>query len=209
MKRLEPMGFDLAQCLRELSEFKDLLDSNDELSERKHILKFFRSRRQLASQICHVSLSIKSVDCLAFEFDIFGDFVCDVSIGDTTEGAYCFVEFEDAKRDSIFVKRPKKSTPEFSPKFEHGYSQIVDWFYKIDDLRKTHSLQARFGVSDLHYEGVLVIGRDKHLDEPELHRLRWRSRHLIVNSKTIICLTYDRLYQILSQKLEMLRNLAG
>jgi hypothetical protein len=209
MKKFAHYQFDLQQCELELSEFKQLLDTKAELSERGDILRFFRSRVQLALQIAMVVPVTMSAERYAFEFDIFGDFVCDLAIGDNRDGIYCFVELEDAKQNSIFVEKGKKHTKEFSSRFEHGYSQIIDWFHKLDDMQKSHSIHDRFGVHEIHYEGVLIIGRGAFLDDSDERRLNWRRRNVIVNSRTITCLTYDQLYFILRQKLNFLKYLAG
>ncbi|MEQ8960543.1 MAG: DUF4263 domain-containing protein [Coleofasciculus sp. C2-GNP5-27] len=60
-----------------------------------------------------------------------------VNNGDSVKKAYCFVEFENADSNSIFVDKPGKSSPEWSSRFEKCFSQIIDWFWKLDDLEKT------------------------------------------------------------------------
>ena len=53
-------------------------------------------------------------------------------VGDASSHAYCFIEFEDATETSIFKKTPKL-TPEWSPRFEHGFSQLVDWILWLEN----------------------------------------------------------------------------
>jgi hypothetical protein len=39
------------------------------------------------------------------EFDIFGDFTCDLANGDSTSKTFFLVEFEDAGPDSLFITK--------------------------------------------------------------------------------------------------------
>ena len=55
-----------------------------------------------------------------------GNFLSDLVVGDSVTQSYCFVEFEEAAPTSLFVSKPDISTPEWSPRFERGFSQIVD-----------------------------------------------------------------------------------
>jgi hypothetical protein len=54
-------------------------------------------------------------------------------------------------------------------------------------------LLARFGRHEIHFEAVLVIGRDTHLDAGEKQRLSWRNDNVAVNTKKIFCMTFDEL----------------
>lgn len=55
---------------------------------------------------------------IAYEFDVFGDFACDLAVGEQASGSYCFIEFEDAQQNSIFEKSGKKATREWSRRFD-------------------------------------------------------------------------------------------
>jgi Domain of unknown function (DUF4263) len=63
---------------------------------------------------------------LAFQFPFFGDFTADLLLGNKKAGEFCVVEFEDGREDSIFKKQPKRGNPEWSTRFEHGFSQLTD-----------------------------------------------------------------------------------
>ena len=67
--------------------------------------------------------------------------------------ACTFVELEDAGPRSLFVKHGDKSTREWSPRFDHGYSQVVDWFHKLQDMTHTATMEARFGKRAIDYTG--------------------------------------------------------
>jgi hypothetical protein len=48
---------------------------------------------------------------------------------------------------------------------------------------------------------VLIIGRDQHLQAGERLRMEWWQDHVVVNSKHIVCVTYDRLLEDLLYRL--------
>ena len=147
--------------------------------------------------------AIRRVDRVVREYNFFGAFRCDLAIGDSEAHAYTFVELEDAGTRSLFVKQGEKLARGWSPRFEHGYTQVVDWFYKLDDLAGTAELEARLGGRSVDYTGVLVVGRDQHMDAGESSRLRWRRERTIVISKRIVCVTYDQLHDDLTFRLDM------
>jgi Domain of unknown function (DUF4263) len=130
MKNFDPFQIDFGRCKNELAALRDLLDAFDSkiLREREHVLDFFRANRHIAALAGHFMPRVVNVDRLANEFDFFGDFAADVAVGDSKRRAYCFIEFENAAPDSIFVKAGKKASLEWARRFEKGYSQIIDWF---------------------------------------------------------------------------------
>jgi hypothetical protein len=111
-------------------------------------------------------------------------------VGEWERGAYCFVEFEDARKDSVFKKQGAKATREWGARFDHGYSQIIDWFHKLDGRSPGIDLLARFGLYEIQYEAILVIGRDA----PRRGRktaagLAYGQGH--GERQKIICMTFD------------------
>jgi len=112
MKTLEKIALSVDQCRKDLGEFKDLLDRKQSLSERRDILPFFRAHKHLAALVGSYNPRINRFDLVATEFSLFGDFACDLIIGDSVNRDFCFVEFEDASPQSVFIKKKGKSTPE-------------------------------------------------------------------------------------------------
>ena len=192
MKHFEEHTFDVIECRKEVLAFQALLAKHSDLTERQ-IRDFFRKHRHLSALCGLYNPAISRYDRIAWEYDLFGDFACDLAVGDSVKQAYCFFEYEDAGPKSLFVKEGKKSTLAWSPRFEHGYSQVVDWFYKLRDREKSDEFEARFGSRSIDYMGVLIIGRNKYLHAQDRMRLDWRKRHVVVDSKRIICVTYDEL----------------
>lgn len=195
MKIFETLAFSQTKCRKEVLDFKDLLAKSSTLEEGKHIMPFFRARKHLSALIGICNKRIGRYDLVAWEYDLFGDFSCDMAIGDSDSKAYCFVEFEDAGPRSLFVKQGNKATREWSPRFDHAYSQVIDWFYKMEDCRKSDEYQVRFGKRSVDYAGVVLAGRDQHMSEGERLRFEWRRQHVIVHSRNVLCLTYDELLQ--------------
>jgi hypothetical protein len=200
MKKLDPVVFDYALGRQQVTEFRNLLASKAELAESADILPFFRQRPHLSVLLGMYNARIGWADRLAYEFDIFGDFACDLAIGEWGTGSYCFIEFEDAYANSIFEKQGKKAARAWARRFDQGFSQIVDWLHKLDD-RAGYDFVSRFGRHTINYETVLVIGRDQHLDDGEKLRLEWRSSSIVVNSKRVHCITFDQLLSQLSTRL--------
>jgi hypothetical protein len=210
MKAFEPLQWDAGQCRKELVALQKLLASSASLKEREDILPFFKARRHLSGYLASYHADIINCDRLAYEFDLFGDFACDVAVGDSERGAYGFVEFEDASPNSIFVKKRGKSSPEWSPRFDHGFSQLIDWFCKLHDMEKTDDFEAKFGGRSIRFFGLLVVGRTEPLAAREVRRLKWREERVVINSNKIRCLTFDQLCADLLARMEtFLKRAAG
>lgn len=209
MKKLKDFNIDWASCVNELAEFKQFLSDHHELDERKQILPFFGARPNLSAAIGLLFPETFKVNKLAFEFDIFGDFKADLAIGDSATNHYCFIEFEDAKRNSIFQTGSTRYLADWSPRFEHGFSQISDWFWKLSDVQKTEGFEDRFGTRHINYYGILIIGRSHFIDNVAQKRLKWRQENILINSKHIYYYTFDKLYDSLYNKLQLFQSLLG
>jgi hypothetical protein len=201
MKALEEIVFDPDLCRREIAAFKKLLQSKAQLEERSDIQAFFKKRKQLSAFIGTFAIKMGLADRLAHEFPLAGDFTADIMLGNKDKGIFCAVEFEDGKPDSIFTKIPKKSTTEWGRRFEHGFSQLVDWFYSLDDFKKTERFARDFGHGHVTFLGLLILGRSAGVSEDDRNRLKWRTEKVRVDSHTVECLTFDDLYQHLEWRI--------
>jgi Domain of unknown function (DUF4263) len=179
-------------CRQQLQELQALLDSSADLGEAA-FHDFFEPRAHLRALVGLYNPSLASPDRLAWQYPIFGDFRCDFAVGDWARKSYTFVEYEDARPNSLFVKQGEKATRAWSLRFEGGFSQIIDWFYKLRVMTDTPDMEARLGKRSVRYTGVLIVGRDQHLQAGERLRLDWRQEHVVVNSRHIFCVTYDQL----------------
>ncbi len=108
MKEFTRIRFDLEQCLRDLAAFRVLLDSKEELEEGTDIKPFFENHHQLSACIgsCY-GWDVLNCDLLAFQYQLFGDFGCDLVVGDSQRTAYGFIEWEDAAAGSLFRQQGK------------------------------------------------------------------------------------------------------
>ena len=206
MKQFRPITLIKKQARKELEQFKALLDDAEkqELSERNDLLPFFAEHEQLIALMGTYNPKIERFDRIATEFDIFGDHTTDFAIGDSQEHQYCFVEFEDAARSSVFKKRGKKTTLEWSERFDHGCSQVIDWILWLENQKQTLAHIQRFGVGEIQFVGLLVVGRDKFLTDSSLkRRLSWRSEQVVVCSRKLHCITFDKLYTDLDLRLKL------
>lgn len=192
MKTFETIRFNPHHCRQELESFRRLLSSKGQLSERRDLLPLFTERRHLTALLGTLHPSISNMDRIAHEYDLFGDFACDFVVGDSERNAYCFVEFEDAEKNSVF-SQGTRPTSKWGSRFEKGFSQIVDWAYKLADTEKSDSFQERFGSQTIDSMSILVIGRSHFITSSELKRLEWRRKFVTVNSQQIRCMTYDQL----------------
>lgn len=198
-KQFSDLSFDFQTFKRQIEEYEDFL-KKEELDEKRDIQPFFHARPLLSAQIGTFFSDLQIPDKIAFEYDIFGDFACDLAVGNTKINAFCFVEFEDAKKDSLF-RLETKYKPSYGQRLEHGFSQILDWFCKIEALHGTQDVQDRFGAHKIEYSGLLIIGRNKFLNPSLRYRLNWRAANVQIASKKISIITFDDLLTILQMKL--------
>jgi hypothetical protein len=134
-----------------------------------------------------------SADVLAHEYPLYGDFKADLVVGDSSTHNYLLVEFEDGRPDSIFKKKAGKATPDWAPRFECAFSQLVDWLWMLDDMRSTQGFTTDFGDRRAKFHGLIVIGKGMSLDSQEKSRLRWREDKVMVDSSGVSIVSFEQL----------------
>jgi len=159
MKNLQPHNLAPSNCRNEWNAYSKLLATKPELSEQKDVLPFFKRCENLSLLICSYFPKIKTPDRFAHEFAINGDFVADLVVGDSKAHQYLLVEFENGTSDSIFKQKGKKATPDWAPRFESAFSQIIDWLWKLEDQRSTAAFESTFGSRRATFQGLIVIGK--------------------------------------------------
>lgn len=200
MKNLQEIRFSAEQCARELKDFRGLLNRSENLQEEVDLRPFFQRAQQLCAFIGTYMPDIGPANLLAYEFQVAGDFVADIVVGNRETQQFCMIELEDASAPGIFVSGHRRITG-WNPRFEHGFSQLVDWFYALVDLKGTERFARDFGYGHPIFHGLLVIGRSQHVSEEDRNRLRWRSERVLVDSHPIHCITYDELHLHLERRL--------
>jgi hypothetical protein len=200
MKKFKEHSFDFKACTEQLIEFEQLLSANPTLSEREVISPFFRKREHLTALLGTLHTNVYKFDRLAYELDLFGAFACDAAVGDSSSHAYCLVEFENADKDSIF-KKAGRATSDWSDRFEHGFSQLVDWMWILDDMRGKKAYRETFGCDEINGLSLLVIGRSNFLTDGERERLTWRRENIAIGKSKVHCFTFDELLDALKKKM--------
>jgi len=195
------VNFDLGSCRKQIYELGQLL-KKPQLSEKLDILPFFRERNQLCAFIGTFAPDIGPAPFIAREFSLLGDHCVDLIVANRRNKEYLVVEFEDGRTNSIFrdVGRSKR---DWSPRFEHGYSQLIDWFATLDDYKKTDKFRKEFGPGHITFSGMLIVGRSSGMSDDDQIRLDWRADKVIVDSHVISCLTFDDLHHILERRLRL------
>jgi len=202
MKTFEAISLDLATVSKELDELEVLLAAGTALNERAEIMPFFSSRKQLSAAIGYFGSVIELPDRFAFELDLFGDFTCDLASGDSTKNAYILVEFENALSNSIFLRLAKgKTMKRWSRDFEHGFSQLVDWAWRLSGEGPSDAFNRIFGARHASIRLLLIAGRENGLSSNDLTRLEWRAENISLGAFRMLCLTFDGVLNSLRRRL--------
>ncbi len=200
---LETVVFEPPKFLEELQAFDELLKSKADLSERKDIQPFFKKSKHLTAYMGTFALNIAVATEICFEYEIFGDFIADILLGSKQKKEFCVVEFEDGKQDTIFKKQKKRKNPEWSSRFEHAFSQIIDWFYCLEGHKNSDGFLATFGSGHTSFTGLLVMGRSASLDDTKKSRLKWRTDTVSIGRHKVSCITFDDLHAELQGKFNL------
>ncbi|BBK36747.1 hypothetical protein STAQ_18250 [Allostella sp. ATCC 35155] len=208
MRAFGEIGLDLDQIGADLDALERFLSEEKHRTERADILPFFKARPNLSAALGLTNSAIEAPDRVAFELDLFGDFVCDVANGDSSTNAFTLIEFEDAQEQSIFRKLDHgKSMKRWSPRFERGFSQLVDWAWRLSTEGGTSdALRRVFGNSHPDVHLLLVVGRDADLTGGDLNRLQWRSRNVSFGSYRMSCFTFDGILQSIRRRLQLAKQ---
>jgi hypothetical protein len=202
-KEFKQITLEPKRCRFQIDEFGALLKSKASLSEKDDIQPFFKKRPQISAFIGSYMRDSGPATDYAFEYPFYGDFAADLLVGDKSGRRFCVIEFEDARKDSIFKVPKSKSTTQWSQRFEHGFSQIVDWFTLLDDLKKTERFKKDFGHNHIRFSALLIIGRDAGVTGYDRVRLEWRTEKVRVDSHPVECVTFDGLYEHMDRHLKL------
>lgn len=193
MKNLQPHIFDPKNCRAEWNAYMAMLAANPVLSEQKDVLPFFKKSKDLSLLICSYFPKLAQPDHFAHEYELDGDFVADLVVGDAKANKYLLVEFENGAPDSVFRRKGNKATPDWAPRFEGAYSQLVDWLWKLEDKRSTADFENTFGSRRATFQGLIVIGKGMNLAPQERDRLKWRMDRTMIDSNAVSIVSFDEL----------------
>ncbi|BCH58573.1 hypothetical protein RvVAR0630_11970 [Agrobacterium vitis] len=208
MKKFKQLAIDISILDDDLHAFEMLLNAESHLKERDQIIPFFKQRPHLCAALGFLHGNIELPNLWSNELHLFGDFVCDAASGDSEANAFTLIEFEDAKEHSIFLKlADAKSMKHWSPRFEHGFSQIADWAWRLSTEGGGSSAFRRiFGDNDPVIHFVLIVGRDADLTDDDKARLRWRANNVSFGQYRMSCFTFDAVLGSLRRRLSLARQ---
>lgn len=189
---LAPWVYDEDAARVDLDALEAFLAARSALSERDDILPFLRTHPHLCALTGSYNRRANVYGRLGLEVPLFGQFTADLVTGDHTTRAYTLAEFEDGRPGSMFVQRGRQRT-EWSPRCEHGLSQLTDWLWLLDDQEYTQIFEELFGARPITATVVLIIGRDSGIAPGDRRRLEWRRDHVVINSQHLYCCTFDEL----------------
>jgi hypothetical protein len=202
--------FDKVQCQKELDEVKLLFNGCPDIEETKGsggyskgLQGIFEKRLQLFALMGKI---VFGEIATKWNKEVkFGDFRADFIIANNNEKKVCLIEFENAKTDSIFKQKTHSDstvTFEWSPKFDHGYSQILDWKYYA--MEEKESVKKDFSQKPKEIEFALFIGWNKYLQQSNFQeRFDFRKDKVTIESKAFYCMCFDSLIDELQEKLNL------
>lgn len=210
MIQLKELPYDRAASIADIDALEQRLkDVSAEIGETE-LHELFSDRPQLLLALGDIYGPIMLPGAYQDEQGLFGEFRTDFIVSDEERSRFLFIEFEDAKVDSIFKQKNHSGSTspsfEWSSRLEHGLSQVLDWHFRVDDYRSSSKITETFGPDFLTYEGLVVIGRDEFLRRQGLkRRFEWRVQKTVVDSKNIRCVTFDHLLRELQGRVKSLR----
>jgi hypothetical protein len=204
MSALHAISVDLKTATAELTSFKAWLATAGFVSETR-IVAEIRSRPHMACLLA-VTLGFSAPNLIRFELQMKGMFRTDLVLGNDALRQFGLIEFEDAMPDSIFRKGTKQYRY-WSPRIEHGFSQIVDWAWVRSDHPNDSVLVAGFGGRVATSAYAVICGRSTSLrDDTEEKRFAHRRASLKVEGQHALVLTYDEMVRYMEDNLSGLKS---
>jgi hypothetical protein len=206
MAALSKVHINLRALLKEIEQFRKFLAKNPR-GERKQFLPFFKKHPQLCLFLATFNDAVTTPTHIAPEFSLWGDFVCDLVTGNKQEGAFVFVEFEDAKKRSLFRKKKRRRNTLWGTRVEAAISQINDWMYRLYIEVGSVVHERDLGIRQLKSPvGLIVVGRRSEVSPTDRARLEWRSGNTRIGGSKVAIFTYDDLYDWLYGRARMFES---
>jgi hypothetical protein len=204
MSVFDSIRFNLRIADSELASFKAWLADIGFVGEKAMVAQI-RSRPHMACLLAS-TLGLQAPDMIKFEMDLKGMFRTDLVLGNHGSRRFGLIEFEDAQPNSIF----RKGTAQYrywSPRIEHGFSQILDWAWVRADHPDDSVLRAGFGGPVTTSAYAVICGRDASLrDDVERKRFTHRRDHMKVEGQPALVLTYDEMVAYMSDNLAVAKT---
>ena len=205
MALLNEITPDGAALLTEIEEFRQFLTTNPR-GERKHFLPFFGAHTQLCAFLGTLNDKVSSGTHVKAELPLWGDFVCDLAVGNLDDGAFVLIEFEDAGVKSLFQRKRKRKNNAWGQRVEQAMSQLTDWLFRLDSEGPSNQMERDFGTRNATVMGLIVVGRSQDVISYDRIRLDWRSQNTIVGGCKISIITYDDMLEWLDGRVALIRG---
>lgn len=204
MSLFDPIAFDLRRAEVELRSFESWFGKAGFVGE-KAIVAQIRARPQMAC-LLSAGLGLPVPDLIKFELQMKGMFRTDLVLGNDGLRRFGLVEFENAKQNSIFKGRAKQYRA-WSPRIEHGFSQIIDWAWVRNDHPNDSLLVSGFGGRIQASAYAVICGRSGSLRDPiEEKRFAHRRDALKIEGVPALILTYDEMIRLMDDNLRVLKT---
>lgn len=206
MSQFRPITYSLAKAEAELVSFRAWLDSRDFFGE-TDVVAEIRTREQMCCLLAS-NAGFSAPDLIGFELGLKGMFRTDLVFGNDHFRQFTLIEFEDAKRTSIFSGGSKQYR-HWSRRLEHGFGQVLDWAWIRTDHPDDTVLTAAFGGRIVESAYIVVCGRDTSLlDDIERKRFEHRRSEVRIEGKPVRLLTYDGMVRAMELSLESAKSFA-
>ena len=205
MSFLRTLDLDYGQAEKELAELRKFLNDNPIFKESK-IVKELKKRLHASCLIGSLIAGAPKPDLYKFEFPLLGTFRADLVVGSSHSRRFVLVEFEGAGVTSLFGPGGTALMRDWSKELEHGFGQLVDWAWQVNDAPGLTTLQSAFGCNIAGAVSLLVCGRDAHMDIAERKRFDYRATKVAIQGMITTVLTYDGLLVFLQDQIEAIKS---
>ncbi len=205
MSLFQKLDLDYGRAETELTELTVFLRDNT-LFKETTILQELKKRPHASCLIGSMIAGAPKPDLYKFEFTLLGAFRADLVIGTSRTRRFVFVEFEGGGASSLFGPKGTAQMRDWSHEFEHGFGQLVDWAWAINDAKRLPTLQSAFGCDIAGSVSLLVCGRDSQMDAAERQRFDYRSEKISIEGTITTILTYDGLIAFLRDQIEAIKS---
>jgi hypothetical protein len=164
MSQLRSIKFDVRKAERELKTFERFLQRHAFFKERK-VVAVLKKCPHLCCLVGPLVAGLPVPNVYKFEFQIQGLFAADLVIGNLDSQLFVLVEFEGGEKNSLFGPKSTIQVRDWSRHTGHGFGQLIDWGWAIDDARNNVALKNAFGCEQIGAQFLACV-RPRYGHEP-------------------------------------------
>ena len=169
-------------------------------------MPFFSDHPQLCAFLGTLSDKVSSGTHLKRELELWGDFVCDLAVGNVRDAAFVLVEFEDARKTSLFRPKQNRRNSFWGQSAEQAVSQVSDWLFRVNSESASDQMERDFGNRRIAFMGLIVVGRSRDVSAYDRVRLNWRSQNTIIGGSKLSIITYDDMLEWLDGRAALIKS---